>query len=284
MATVNRWIGATTVWDTGTNWSGGAKPANGEVVLFNGGSVVSVATTQDNEQGVTLAGLIIEPTYTGDIGSSGVALQIGCQTGNVLHRGSGKLYLKCGTTFTSPIIIDCVNKTTQVELDCTTVAGTDVEVVRGTVALIGGSAATEFNRVVVGWRDDPINDVTMTIASTVTSGSVDLLVINGGVVTNSETTAMCVLSGHGRLVQSAGVVTDLVVVGGRCNWDFANGASDAATRVYVVDGIFDFTQTQGQKIINTLYEFPNGEVVRMDDNDIHKITTHRRVKTRFAGE
>lgn len=109
MATIT-WAGTTNNdWATGSNWSGGAEPANDDTVIIDG--AVSIAGI--DKSAVHLDYLFIRPTYTGQFGTSAATpVKVAVDNACVIQGGSqsGGVFLNSGGS--NPIVSLTVNMPT----------------------------------------------------------------------------------------------------------------------------------------------------------------------------
>lgn len=200
----NIWLGTTTDWDTGANWSLGAAPVDTNTVVFNGNNVTDLLLNVDNGA-IDLAGLHIMESYTGTIGAADAPLEIEV-SGELLIEGTGSYYIQSAA----------VNATTDGSIDRTV-----VNTSRGLVFLSSmnndGSNDTDFTVLIV-------NAGTVTIygdADKATTGAeagtvIGTLSIYGGAVTNGDLNYKV----------NGTVYTDIVVEGGTLDNHSSMGTID----------------------------------------------------------
>ena len=132
-------IGGTGVFETDANWSG-VHPAIGDNAIWDGRT--NINCTDDNHTSLAekLGDLMIEPQYTGMIGTSGAPLQ--CAATSVQMRGSGTLYHDNGSvTDTDRIIIN--NPSCHAFLGADTAKSSVIEALAGNVTLTATLTGTD---------------------------------------------------------------------------------------------------------------------------------------------
>lgn len=89
------WHGATDDGNVNTagNYLGAAAPAGADVVYVDGSKSIVAGLDQT---AINLGGWIVNPGYTGDIGSPSGYLQLDLQNADLLYRGQGKAYIDTG--------------------------------------------------------------------------------------------------------------------------------------------------------------------------------------------
>jgi hypothetical protein len=159
MAT-NIWLGGTTDWDTGTNWSLGAAPVDTNDVIFDGRTTSDLLLNVDDGD-IDLASLHIMESYTGNIGTATVPLEIEI-SGDLLIEGTGNYYIQsasAGLTTDGSIDRTIINTTGSVFLSSRVNDGSnDTDFVKvivnsGTVTAYGdteGDAMGAENGTVIG--------------------------------------------------------------------------------------------------------------------------------------
>ena len=145
MAIISRWQASTGAWKLDGNWDSGSFPGTTvdgtDVAIFDGLSQVSPSADLDPSNRIQR--ILVEPTFTGDIGAPGNPLKADTGAnalGRLVHRGPGRVYLESNTGGIA--VIDSPNQT-----DACTLSGPmdDVFVKAGhcrvtSTAAIGGFA------------------------------------------------------------------------------------------------------------------------------------------------
>src|SRR5690348_16868389 len=86
------WTGtASSVFTTAGNWAGGVAPANSDTLYIAGSVSITGAAT-----GLTGINLIVDPSYSGTIGSASTYLQMVCASFN--FAGTGTSYIDLSTS------------------------------------------------------------------------------------------------------------------------------------------------------------------------------------------
>ena len=251
------------------NWSTGALPVNADTVYFQNSSV-SALYGLDALAAVTPTGLFVDASFTGQIGlpymnSSGYTeyrqryLQFsGCgasqaTVGAGKGTGSGRLKLDFQSgAFTLNVLT--TGSSLESGLPALQVKGSNAAnalyATKGTVgvALFAGEAA-QLATLDVGYQTNQQGDVTLTCGAGVTLGTVN---VTGGVVyLNSGATT--VSQYEGTLTVSAGSVTTLTVLGGKC---YYTGTGTLTTAVVTAaggkKGTLDFSQDLRSRTVTTL--------------------------------
>lgn len=101
MAILSRWQGSTPSWTLAGNWDSGVYPGTtfdgSDVGIFDGLSQVSPATDLDLSGDNRIERILIEPSFTGDIGGPGNPLitDTGATAlGRLIHRGRGRVFFQ----------------------------------------------------------------------------------------------------------------------------------------------------------------------------------------------
>lgn len=240
------WIGVTGDWDTVTNWSGGAKPATGDVVVFDSSSVVSPTSNLDQNT-VALNALKVYSGYTGSIGSSGNPLKIDVSNGTnpflQFEGGSGSQLWITGDITEAVLNTDTTPSTAQLYIGSTAKTVTKFELSRGHAQLHTGITVTTLN---VKYASSASSDVQLTINSgavvttaNVKGGSVTSAVcpttlnLDGGIWTSNATSGTITTlnaNGNGRFVYgAAGTTITTANIDGTSTLDASSLRSGTAT-------------------------------------------------------
>lgn len=222
MATEHKWISIDGDWGNTASWDSGQVPGGGGVftdtVMFDGTSVVSVSSGLDQTAGNGILKLITTPEYTGDIGSSGVKLQIEFKISDsrVIHRGTGTLYLSSEAGNFAEVIIDSTNLVNAASLTASF----------NNVLVKGGKVTIEAGATLVG---DLILLGTTARVNVVAGGGAgpQHVRILAGACTNARTTPGTV-----------GIPDDIVVAGGTLT---QTGVIQTETRVTITGGRMVYT-------------------------------------------
>lgn len=160
------WAGTTNGnFGTSGNYLGAAAPANGDTVFVQGSVSIDAGLTT----GLTAVNLVIDPTYTGTIGTSTSYLSIGCASFNFAGRNTS--YIDLGSSAITAIVTDTIGATTNTAgLYLKGSALTALAVSGGSVALAG------------------LDGETSTVTTARVSGSNSQLILGTGV---TATTVSC---------------------------------------------------------------------------------------------
>jgi hypothetical protein len=224
---------ATKVW-TGTvsgnfgtagNWAGGVAPANSDTLYIAG----TVAITAGLSTGLTGINLIVDPTYTGTIGTSAGYLVIGCAS--FTFAGVGVSYIDLDSSNIAAIVTATATPgstgTYGLYLKGSNLASLSVS--GGYVALAGldGETSTVATARVSGQGANVLlnTGVTLTTAS-VSSGN---LIVGCAATTVTVNSGTCTTQGSGAITTialvggtlypySSGTVTTLTITGGTASF------------------------------------------------------------------
>ena len=216
-------------WDNPNNWNNGV-PTNAidaDTVIWLANATfdceLNVAQTAD----IKLNKIIFEDGCTQNLGLN-TGSPFTRSVGEIIHQGSGTLYFKNGDFLTDRILIDAPNDVLAASIDGNTVTSLDIMRGKVTVAATMGS----IGRLIMGFRNDAINDVDLTINSG--AGTVAELIQHGGVssISGAVTNAM-ILGGVCNYLD--GILTTLRLAGGRFNFE----SNDTLVLAHVIAGLFD---------------------------------------------
>ncbi len=246
MAT-NIWQGTDGNWDTAGNWSNGAKPANGDFVIFDGAiSQGSVTSEHGNESAVSLAGMWSLSNYRGSVGTSSTPLDIGI-AGQMVWRGSGALHLS--ESATTRVLCESGNA-----VDAVSLYGVGVEiVVKFGKLIVTGTHSVDITTLAMLDGECEILDNTAA-PGTIQVGGV---LMTGGLVTNSRpmetagTPFWVIAGGHWHQILNGSTGLPLVIMGGLVTWD-------TTTTLVTSDqlgGVLDYLNTGEAKTLakHTIY-------------------------------
>ena len=229
MATIY-WVGNTSnAWETAANWSGAAIPTGADDVVFTESRVGTNKNVAGLKTTYVPANIFIDPTYTGNIGSSGTYLEFDASNVTQLYiAGLGEYYFTCdtGDAITTTVVNTPNMAPTAVSLDS---AGTltAVYVIRGHCNIVSGATVPTLN---VAYSTMSAGDSDVTVQSGVTlttlnqtAGKVNCdsamttLNCNGGnceVTTGNITTVNVNGGGHFQYSTDGGVLTTLNIYSG----------------------------------------------------------------------
>ena len=254
------WLGNVGVegkWDDNANWDPANTPVDGDDVVLNRTSSISV-TSGLNQSGIDLNSLTVHSGYTGDIGASGGPLIINTALddtgviGNIIKQGPGAFYIEAGAGGTGKIeflYIDTDEQSTEIEIDGVI---NNVSLIKGRVAALAGF---DGKFVWVSYRNNPTSDVHFTLQST---AALNDLVLNGGTILYDGTTitAIVKMSG-GRIIQgiNAGKFSGIIQSGGYIEYN-GTGTISVAT---LLGGTLDLSQDGRPKTVSLLSVFPGAK-------------------------
>lgn len=271
MATAT-WVGvAPGTFITNTNWSPANVPIDADILTCNRQNTQSIAGA--NHAGIRPASLKTERGWPSNIGSISDPLIIDFV--EVVHRGLGTIYLKSDDNtsgeYTDHVIIDSPNDILAARLDgmkvdkITCLNGlTQLAPTLGTVAVP--------SRLIVGSRVNPMANPKVLISA------------KSGDTTNAMVSEAMQFSG---LITSAGVITKLIMIGGR--WlqtgeEIATlyqyggyigyGAEQTLGTIveaHIFGGTFDTTYLARGITITDLHHYAGATIMR--DPDLLTITT-----------
>lgn len=216
-------------WNNSGNWNNGvpATITDADTVIWLANATfdceLNIAQTAD----IKLSRIIFEDGCTKNLGLN-AGSPFTRSVSEIIHQGSGTLYFKDGDSLTNRILIDAPNDTLAANIDGNTV--TSLDIMRGKVNV----AATMgiITRLVMGFRNDAINDVDLTVSSG--AGNISEFIQHGGVsnISGAVTNAL-VLGGICNYLE--GALITLRLAGGRFNFE----SNDALQLAHVVAGLFD---------------------------------------------
>ncbi len=234
------WTGtSSSVFATAGNWLGGSAPVNSDTVYIAGSVSITGAAT-----GLSGIVLIVDPTYTGSIGSSSTYLGFStCASFN--HAGTGTNYIDLGTsnitanvTATGPG--NSLLNTSGLYLKGSNLATLNVS--GGYVGLATGVDAETSTAATVRVTGSSTyvvlsSGVTLTTAS-VTSGSLDMscaattVTVNSGMVTTRGSGAITTMTQYAGTLfpYSSGTITTLNLNGGVASF-IGNPVARTATTI-----------------------------------------------------
>lgn len=273
---VNRYTGGAGDFnfDTGGNWSGGAKAANGEDVVISSAAVNPINTGMDNENGVTPASITIEKGCAIAIGSSGLPWYT--DTPSLKHYGSGKVYFKwidaaaVDTDFCE-VDSDAPTNDDALVLDGTGLAGLGIRKGKCTVISTMGNILD----VMVSYRNNPstdavfqFNGASTTITKFAQCGGISRF--DGG-ASSGIASGGCLSMSGGTCYFNSGDARYVIVTGGTFVF---NTSVTLAGAIAIGTGVIDFTQSYNVKTITTLY-IQTPQNLKRDESlasTVHKVT------------
>ena len=266
---------ADTVWTNGAgtgnfgtagNWSNGAPAAGGNAIFDGAYSTASVTLGLDRTgdtagAGLDLASIVVNANYTGDIAASGNPLILGAT--NVIHRGSGAIYLK-GDGGTSEVGIDNIVIDSPSMSAAVLYAGTNAANVYTRVYVRSGGAtlASSFElgsgstaRIAVGGH--PLRQAYLTVSAG-NAASVATVFANGQLTSTRQLTT--IFQKGGLVTYSGASITDLYMFGGRFVYN-SDSPTYSLGRVRGFGGTLDLLQTYQQKTISSLERDANFQLL-----------------------
>lgn len=252
---------------SGPNWSGAAAPgAVNDEAFFPSGNAVS-CTVSMNQTGDLLDLLYTDVGYSGSLGGVGNPLIISAT--KAWFRGSGAVYFRSDAT-TALCIVDMASPSTVVDISGVGTTITTLIILRGTVTI---SSTVIVTNLFVGYHSNQQSDVNLTIGSSV--GTIAKYKQNGGYVDSSNTTTTVGLIDEGTCKKTLGTFTTLDMRGGFCRYD----STTTQATLNGLGGVFDLTQSPGQKTITTLYRYPGFTLRRVTDANVHIVATDIDLRT-----
>lgn len=194
--------GATSIFETDANWSG-SHPAIGDNAVWDGRT--NIDTTDDNHTSLAelMVDFIVEPQYTGTIGTAGAPLQLSAATFQM--RGPGRLYFENGSVSdTARVVVN--NPSCAAFLGANTAKIGIIEALRGDVTLTATLTGTD--ELIVG-----DSNVTILGANTIAA----IKMIGSGNVTCLPTVTLLENLGTGTFTQlplAVGAVTSMRIGSG----------------------------------------------------------------------
>jgi hypothetical protein len=286
---VNYWTSAASGdWNANANWSEADVPEDGDEVIFDSRSVVSVTEGMlDGESGAALAGdwdlLHIKEGYTGTIGSATEPL---CGTPTkVIMEGTGTLHLLCGETDQSTdatiptVIINNPSATVYLYSNCNDGANiaefTNVYLLAGTLYLAFYDPDTDDQgcsvaNLYVMPRDNKSNNATVYIKKDAydvkNSTAMNIYMANGTLTTDSQVGTFHIYNGTVNYGTDLGGspeadldIATLIMHGGTFNWYPDDSGTPTITAAWLL-GKSKFyanatTNDDRAKTITALYTF-----------------------------
>lgn len=262
---------------------GGSLPANGDRVVFSGKfSNASIVEGLDRTGDTAGAGLYLDAIevhddYDGQIGSFGAPLTLGCK--DVVYRGMGTLYIKGdGGSTERPIrniVCNSNNKLNSVVLSNGSAAANAPEIVAvtsGRLWYLGPGVTTAgYNQFFCAPNGN--SQASIIIDS---QTRVNLVVNSGGEVHCRIGVEEFIHRSGTSYVNGGNAIgaSDVDVVyqfGGVFVHDIPVGQG-TVTQAHVMGGIFDMTQSGGNKTLGTWWKYASG-TVKTNGPNIHTITT-----------
>ncbi len=254
MAT-NIWQATTGNYDTGGNWTLGAKPANTNFVVLDGNiSQQSITSGHGDESGVSIGGLWCKRSYRGDVGSPSTPWDISFDAGTyILWEGSGSLHISADT---SPrVVCDSPNA-----VDAISLYGVEsnLQARRGKI-IVTATHANDVSLDVLGGSIEVRENAGWEVVNVRMSG--------GEVVCSRDWSATAaktqvISGGHWQQLKNGPGGGAFLVLGGLVTWD----APGTAGRIPVLiqhGGFVDWNNTGDEKEIG-LYEVYGGDFARTD--------------------
>ncbi len=255
MAT-NIWQATTGNYDTGGNWTLGAKPANTNFVVLDGNvSQQSITSGHGDESGVSIGGLWCKRSYRGDFGSSSTPWDISFDASTyILWEGSGSLHISADT---SPVVV-CSSPNA---VDAISLYGVEGNIqARSGKIIVTATHASDVSLDVLGGiievRENGANKVS------------NVRMSGGEVVCSRDWAATAgnvhtISGGHWQqLKKGPDGGTTLLMLGGLLTWD----APDTAGRIPVLvqhGGFVDWNNTGDAKEVG-VYQIYGGEFEKTD--------------------
>ena len=240
--------GAEKDWNTAANWVGGVPTAGDNVFIPVGSADIDTGLDQS---GVSLGTVLIEPGYTGNIGtytgSSPAYLQIDCT--QLTSYGTGRLYLDLRHTGAIDVTIRSA--------DTTVTAGTHgVYLTTDGTGTIGQLSVSSGYVALGVFADDPAQTCAelrlqgvsayVTIGENVTATNIDS---RGSFLSLSENTISSIeVTGGTSTISGSGAVTTATVESGT----FRHSGSGTITTCVVDGGVFDTTDAHRDHTVTTL--------------------------------
>lgn len=261
------WNGSTSGdWSLAANWSAATVPIAADNVIIPAGTPAITSFSVAGSQNITLAKMTVEKGYLNDIGGSGNPLTVTFSS-RLVHRGSGTLWFKDGSSSaTALIVINSDNTTNAAQLDCDSTGGSTTKILvrKGKVTIAGTS--NTYGEIEVTYRDSPSTDSVLDISSG--SVTVTLLKQNAGTITSAATVTTAILSG-GKLTQTGStVITTAYIVGGYLLAN--NNGATTVTTCNLMQGTLDLKGNSLEKTITTLQRAPGSTL--MWDAQLHTIS------------
>lgn len=230
-------------WHTAGNWDGGI-PVEGDNVVIPASATQDIDGTDATSSNIyAFVGFIVEEGSSIAIGSAATGLSIDMNTGSptdVFLGGTGRTFIEIidaadiqvaaagaapgvGEYSTNIIASESTAANNDIYVDCTTNQSVGIGAVAGTAAAVDsinvtGGVVTVGDSVV----DSPgtgVPDLTMSGGLVETNSALGTVVVNAGILTHNE-----------------GVMADLEVWGGACNYN-----SDGTLSLAKVSGTLDFS-------------------------------------------
>lgn len=249
------WTGSDGILDAAANWSNGLPGAGGagvDKVVFNGTQSAPVTSNAAAFTSVNLAEVIVEPSYSGNLGDSGTPLEWSAT--KMSFKGSGMMYFNNGDTFdTNELIIDAPSGTVFIG-DNAADNGIPLISLLASRNITLKSTLQSPSELFIG------SGVTAKIEGSNTYADVHLAA-NGTVTSLAQITN---LHNHGTWTQlsSGALITNIFVLGGTVKYLSAGTITLAVVHPAAV---LDFTGDNRSKTLTTARVFPGGQLVRTSD-------------------
>lgn len=247
------WTGAVSQdYDDLNNWSNGVPAANDTAIFPNTTTVPCTPGATQNAIQLTKLHIAKDATY--NIGGPGNPLIIGAHT--LIHQGTGTLYFQPSTVTetgdytTDPDYVVLVDSDNLVNAMYVSGSGRfrRMRVIKGGVETSG---TTLMTLVEVGYRDNPLTDVNLTLGYSATT-----LQIGGGQTTTTMTfTNIAVYQGHVTYNGTNPATIDMF--GGTLIANTITGM----TTLNAVGGSISFENNPNPVTIVNLYEWSDAEVI-----------------------
>ena len=261
------WIGtgaAPNDWTHPDNWSPSGVPSGGDHVYFEDSSISCNTATELNASGVTLDSLNIDQSYTGEIGTSTVPLQVSATILNVgYHNGPGnptgspRLNIALGSNVSTITVSNTGTSadTSHAPLKLTnTHSSSTLVVYKGAVEVATGPGETsQFSKITTSYDSNSSTDADVFIGSGVTLATLDCL--GGDTVLECAATTASISAGT-LLTLGSGAVGTLNVNGGKVT----SNSSGTITTLNIIngDGLVDFTKNNAARTVTTVKLGPTG--------------------------
>ncbi len=268
MAT-NIWQATNGNYDTGGNWSLGAKPANTNFVVLDGNvSQQSITSGHGDESGISIGGLWCKKSYRGDFGSSSTPYDISFDAGtSIIWEGSGSLHISADAS--PDVVCDSPNA-----VDAISLYG-----VEGTLIGKRGKMIVTATHSAAGIAIDMMGGIMEILENSATEKINNVRQVGGEVICSRDWAATAanvhvISGGHWQqLINGPDAGTLMLVQGGLVTWDAPASAGHIPVLIQQ-GGFIDWNNTGDTKTVG-LFIVYGGDFARSSQLTVTLGTDYR---------
>ena len=204
MADTRFFVGGDGIFETNANWTGAAHPIAGDSIVLDGRTAINLTDDNHTSAAETMVDAVIEPQYTGMIGTSGAPLTL--STATLQMRAPGTLWFENGSAAVTPRVV-INNPSCTAHIGCS-----DNDIINVIEALRGD---VQLTATLTGLLELVVGDSNVTIVGANTIALVKM--IGSGNVTCLPTVTLLENLGTGTFTQlplAVGAVTSMRIGSG----------------------------------------------------------------------